>query len=543
MKYFTMIFDQKKRKKKAYRLSFKIARSYGALFVLRFVLRPSSYQRKMLALHHKNAKLLRDGLLELNGLFIKAGQLLSIMSKLLPKAYVETLESLQDNTPATDFNKIKSRIEEELGESIAQLFDAFSETPIASASVGQVHKARLKSGEEVAVKIKHHYIDTLAISDLAIIKQLLKFAALFVNMNGVDDAFRQVEEMILDELDYSVEAHSIRRITENCKGIKDLVILNLYDAYSTQNVLTTAFCTGVKITDVDQLKRWGIDRDELSHRLVSIFCEMIFDHGFYHADPHPGNILVNAQGEIILLDFGAVAKLDDKMKAEIPMIIKAIGLNDQDEMLDILKRMGILSRDAEAEKTVLTVIEGLSEVLQSGINITKLNGDDFMEVHQQYAGKDLRLKELSDALIMPKDWFLLQRTLLLIYGVVSEISEDYDPITSVKPYMRKLFFKRENLQDFILTSLKEQLIYAVSLPKKLNKLMDKANRGELEFKLKTDHLKSEARNRQYLLAALCVVALGFAMISKANAWPVYETTFLFGAAVIAVFLLVGFFRR
>lgn len=539
-----MIFDQKKRKRKAYRLSFKIARSYAFMLCWRVVLRPSSYQKKMLALHHKNAKRLRDALLELNGLFIKAGQLLSIMSKVLPKAYVETLESLQDNTPATDFNQIKSRIEEELGERMEQLFDAFSETPIASASVGQVHKAQLKTGEEVAVKIKHHYIDTLAVSDLAIIKQLLKIAARFFKMHGVEDAFAQVEEMILDELDYRIEARSIHSIKENCKDIKGLLIPQLYEAYSTQDILTTSFCNGVKITDVKQLKKWGLDVDELSDRLVYIFCEMIFDHGFYHADPHPGNVLVNEQGDIILLDFGAVATLDDKMKAEIPMIIKAVALNDQDEMLTILKRMGILSRDEEAEKTVRTVIEGITEVLQSGINITQLDANDFMEVHQKHAGKDLRLKELSDALIMPKDWFLLQRTLLLIYGVVSEISEDYDPVTTVKPYMQKLFLKRENLQHFILSSLKEQLIYAISLPKKVNRLLDKANRGALEFTLKQDHVKSERKHRQWLFAVLCMVSFGFAMFSKANAWPVYETSFLLGGIVFGgVFLRVVVFKR
>ena len=495
-----MIFDQKKRKKKAYRLSFKIAMSYAVLFCWRLVLSTSSYQKKMLSLHHKNAKLLRDGLLDLNGLFIKAGQLLSIMSKVLPKVYVETLESLQDNTPATDFHQIKKRIEEELGESIEQMFDTFSETPIASASIGQVHKARLKSGEEVAVKIKHHYIDVLAVSDLGIIKQLLKIAARVFKMNGVEDAFEQVEEMILDELDYRIEAHSIHTIRENCKDVKGLIIPQLYKAYSTEHILTTSFCKGVKITDTKQVKKWGLDVDELSDRLVGIFCEMIFDHGFYHADPHPGNVLVNEQGDIILLDFGAVAKLDEKMKAEIPMIIKAIALNDQDEMLSILKRMGILSRDEAAEKTVRTVIDGITEVLQSGINITQLDANEFMEVHQKHAGKNLRLKELSDALIMPKDWFMLQRTLLLIYGVVSEISEDYDPITTVKPYMQKLFLKRENLQDFILSSLKEQFIYAVSLPRKVNRLMDKANRGELEFSLKEDHVKSERQHRQWLFA-------------------------------------------
>lgn len=538
-----MIFDQKKRKRKAYRLSFKIAMAYALLFCCRVVLRNATYQKKLLVLHHKNAIRLRDGLLELNGLFIKAGQLLSIMSKVLPKAYVETLESLQDNTPATDFNQIKNRIEEELGEGIEQLFDTFSENPIASASVGQVHKARLKSGEAVAVKIKHHYIDELAVSDLAIIKQLLKIAARFFKMNGVEDAFEQVEEMILDELDYGIEAHSIHTIKENCREIEGLIIPQLYQAYSTKHILTTSFCNGVKITDTEQIKKWGLDVDELSDRLVYIFCEMIFNHGFYHADPHPGNVLVNEQGNIILLDFGAVAKLDEKMKAEIPMIIKAVALNDQDEMLTILKRMGILSRDTASEKTVRTVIEGITEVLQSGINITQLDANDFMEVHNKHVGKDLRLKELSDALIMPKDWFMLQRTLLLIYGVVSDISEDYDPITTVKPYMQQLFLKRENLQDFILSSLKEQFIYAISLPRKVNKLMDKANRGELAFTLKQDDSKSESQHRQWLFALLAIISFAFAMISKANVWPVYEISFVLSGIVFGLlFLRTAFFR-
>lgn len=532
-----MIFDVGKRKRKAYWVSFKIAWSYLRLYLLKKILGKAFYEKRINLLHQKNAALLKVTFLKLNGLFIKVGQLLSIMSKVLPEEYMHTLESLQDNTPSTDFETIRNTIEKGLGGELSHFFDHFTEKPIASASIGQVHKAQLKSGEEVVVKIKHPYIDDLAEIDLSIIENLINIGMKVFKVQGMDSAFEQVKIMIHEELDYAHEAKSIRDIKANCKNIKGLQIPTLFESHSTSDILTISFCQGTKITNQQQLQAWGIDPDTISHNLVHAFCEMILNHGLYHADPHPGNLLINEAGEIILLDFGAVGKLDEKMKSNIPMLIQTIILKDQDEMLDVLRKMGFVGKGEKAKKTAGQLIEAIGEFLQSGINLTNLDLDVLRNTEIFKLAMEVDLKDLTSSLNIPKDWFLLQRTALLVHGVISDISIDYDPLNTVQPYLQKFILRRENIQKILFNIVKKQAVYAISLPKKVNALLDTVNKGELKVNIGQGFKSAYSLQQQVLFAFLSILCFALSFVSNLYSQGNYETGFMAGGIFTGLLFL------
>ena len=479
-----MEINAKKRRRKAYRVSIKIVWSYLRLYFLKKIMSQQAYEKKITRLHTKNAEIAKQAILELDGLFIKVGQLLSIMSGFLPKAYGEVLESLQDNTPASSFEHTKYTIEEGLGEPLHDLFDSFEEEPIASASIGQVHQARLKTGEEVAVKVQHPQIEHLAELDLSIIEGLIKLVLRFFKISGLDHVYIQVRQMIQEELDYNQERQSILEIKANCKDIEGLVIPDVFSEYSSKKILVTRFYDGVKITNTAEIELWGIDTQKVMEKLVFSYCEMILKHGIYHADPHPGNILVNKKGEIIILDFGAVGKLEESMRSQIPVFIQAVLYKDHEKVLKSMRKMGFISKGKAAEETAEKIIEALSQFISEGIDIENLSFDSIKNSGIDKLRKELSIKELTSTVEVPKDWILLERTLILLYGISTRISPNYNPIDTIKPYLKRLVFKEEGFRKIILNAIKHQANILLGLPKKTDDFLTKAVKGELKIELK-----------------------------------------------------------
>ena len=384
----------------------------------------SFFDKRIDKLHVLNANRTKSVILELNGLFLKVGQLISIMSNIAPEAYGRILESLQDNTPHSDFNLIKTSLESELGDSLSNLFTDFNETPIASASIGQVHKAVLNTGEKVAVKIQHPNIGELAVVDLGIIEKIIGLVSRFFKIKGIDHVYSQVKEMIYEELNYTAEACNMEKITLSCENIEGIKIPKVYSEYSSEKVLTTEFCEGTKITNVNQLNEWGIDENTIAEKLIFVYCEMILNHGYYHADPHPGNLLVNKEGNIIILDFGAIGRLNDEMRETIPVLVRAIVSKDQEAVLDALKKMGFIANGKEANKTAQKLISALTELFESGINIREFSIDDLNNSTIKEFRKTINIKELSATVQVPKDWILLERAIMLLDGVTAKLAPE-----------------------------------------------------------------------------------------------------------------------
>ncbi|MDX1350017.1 MAG: AarF/ABC1/UbiB kinase family protein, partial [Putridiphycobacter sp.] len=283
-----MILQIKKRKRKAYSTAFIVSVSYLSLQVIKPLLSNERYQIKLARRHQRNAARVMGTIVELNGLFIKVGQLLSILSNILPESYRTALETLQDKAPASSCERIEETILSELNQSCYTIFDDFSREPIASASIGQVHIAYLKTGQKVAVKVQHSHIEKLADLDLKIVESLVKMTGKIFKINGLENIYSQIRIMIEEELDYSYEAIAMASVKLSLKKYDKIIVPEVFNEFSSTKVLVTAFCEGKKVTNPDLYESGQVSANAVCENLMEAYCKMFLVDGYYHADPHPG---------------------------------------------------------------------------------------------------------------------------------------------------------------------------------------------------------------------------------------------------------------
>ncbi|MCH2225240.1 MAG: AarF/UbiB family protein [Crocinitomicaceae bacterium] len=536
----------RKRLKKANRVTFKVLFSYLFLFLGKRLFGKKYYQKRIEKLHKKNAARIKEAILELKGLFIKVGQLFSVMSHILPDAYSEVMESLQDHAPKTDYKTTAATIEKELGEPISSLFQSFEEEPIASASIGQVHKSQLKTGDWVAVKIQHANIEELAEADLYIIEKIIKRISFFMKINGIEHVYGQVKQMIHEELDYSIEANNMLRISENLEQQEGIIVPKVFSEYSSTKVLVTAWQEGTKITNTEQLDKWNINKSEIAERLILTYCKMIFEDGFYHADPHPGNLLVKKDGTIILLDFGAVAILPEEMRREIPILIQAVVRKDNEAILKSLQKLGFVGSDGDSQAVASQLIDALSNFLLNEVKVDNLNFkdlklDDVKGSSIDKLRKEISLKELTKTIQVPKDWILFDRTVQLLIGTSHTLAPEVHPLDVVKPYMKRLVIRGGGLKQIIVDALKQQVLAIFSLPAEMDSFLKKANSGGLEVNVRTNNDLMYALGQQVIFT---LVGLGCVYFyQKANTPPIKLNLFLIGGIASGLLLMRSMWKN
>ncbi|MBD3636196.1 MAG: AarF/ABC1/UbiB kinase family protein [Crocinitomicaceae bacterium] len=521
--------------RKALKILNRILFSYVTLLFGKKIFGKKYYEKRIQKRHQKNATRVKEGISELQGLFTKVGQLMSMMSNILPEAYADVLESLQDHAPAGPFEDTRVIIEEDLDESVENIFKSIDEHPIASASIGQVYKAKLKTGEDVAVKVQHKNINELATADLEIIRKLIKRVSFFVGVSGLEYVYEQVRKMIMDELDFNQERHAMEALSKNLENVEGISVPEVYSEYSSFRIITTAFQNAVKITNVDKLDEWGLDREKLARKLILAYCKMILEDGYYHADPHPGNVFVKPNGEIVLLDFGATAELNEAMRKEIPRLIQAAVRKDHEKVVQSLQKMGFIGNDGGSEKVARKIVETISNFLSNevsikNLNINSLSMDDIKGSSIDRLRRDLSIKELTKSVQVPKDWVLLDRTLILVSGICSKIAPDLDQIEVVKPYLQKRFIKDGGIQQIIIDAIKEQFNAILSLPGQLDKFLKKANEGQLELAVNNDTNRLYALGQQFLMVLGIIATVFLYYISTQKEWFV-------GTAILSVLLL------
>lgn len=506
---------------RAYTTTFQVIFSYLSLYWATKLFGRAYRDQNIEAVHKANAKRVYATILELQGLFIKVGQLLSIMANFLPEAFRVELEGLQDQVPPRPYSEIAPRIEEELGARVDEIFDDFHREPIASASLGQVHEARTKEGLRVAVKVQHQDIDEIVRLDLKTIRRIIGIVQWFVPVQGLDGYYHQIKDLLKQELDFNGEAENIEKIATNFETDPRVLFPVPVRELSTSRVLTTTFVEGRKLTDLAGLDAMGIDKKELASRLVRVYCQMIFVDGVYHADPHPGNILVNANGDFVLLDFGAVAELSQPMREGIPEFLEGVIRRDTDRLIKALRKMGFLSRTSD-EAVSEKIIEYFHQKFQEEVKLESFNLKD-IKIDPQRGFEnllDLRkmnvgLKELSDAFHIPRDWVLLERTILLVYGCCSMLDPELNPMGIIQPYLQDFVLGNRDWQKVAMETVRDMALRAVTLPEDLRKFLQRATRGEMELRVKG--VQEGARTlytvgRQIIYTAIGI-ATGYAALS------------------------------
>lgn len=497
--------------------------------------------------HRRNSRRVYATILRLQGLFIKVGQLLSIMANFLPAEFREELEGLQDQVPPRPFGEIEARLRSELGDAMKAIASLDRE-PMASASLGQVHAARLVDGRRVAVKVQHRDIDTIVRLDLRTIRRIMAIVQWFVPVQGLDAYYHQIKELLSEELDFALEADHIERIAANFANDPRVVFPKPVRELCTTRVLATTFVEGVKASDLAALDAIGVDRRDVATRLVRLYCQMIFVDGVYHADPHPGNVLVRRDGAIVLLDFGAVAELSPQMREGIPEFLEGVLRRDTDKLVKSMRKMGFISRTTD-EKVSEKIIEYFHRRFQEEVRLDSFNLKD-IKIDPQRGFEnllDLRrmnigLRELSGAFHIPRDWVLLERTILLLYGCCSLLDPELNPVSIIQPYLRDFVLGNRDFAQIAMEAIRDMAVSAMTLPEDMRRYLAKANRGELEVKV--TGVSEGARTMYAAARQLVYTAIGlFAGVEALESWRRHEVAMAKGlgiaAAVAAAFLVVS----
>jgi ubiquinone biosynthesis protein len=488
--------------------------------------------------HTRNARRVYATILQLQGLFIKVGQLLSIMANFLPAEFRAELEALQDQVPPRPYAEIAERLESELGTKMNLVFSLDRE-PMASASLGQVHEARLVDGRRTAVKVQHRDIDRIVRLDLGTIRRILGIVQWFVPVQGLDAYYHQVKALLSHELDFALEADNIERIAKNFAGNDRVIFPGPVRELCTKRVLTTTYVEGVKVSDIKALDALGVDKKDVAQRLVRLYCQMIFVDGTYHADPHPGNLLVRADGAIVLLDFGAVAELSPQMREGIPEFLEGVLRRDTDRLVKSLRKMGFISRTSD-EAVSEKIIEYFHRRFQEEVRLESFNLKDIRIDPQRGFENllDLRrmnigLRELSGAFHIPKDWVLLERTLLLLYGCCSMLDPDLNPVAIIQPYLRDFVLGNRDFAQIAMEAIRDMAMSAMTLPEDMRRYLVKANRGEIEVRVRG--AQEGARTIYATGRQLIYTAIGlFAAVEALESWRRNEAGLAHGLGAVAI---------
>lgn len=319
------------------------------------------YQEKLDLLHGKNARLFRDVSLQQGGAFLKVGQLLSARGDILPSAWVEELRVLQDQAKPESFESVRAVIESEFNDRLENLFMEFDADPIAAASIGQVHRARLKDGKEVAVKIQRPGLEQVIKLDMSLLKTFMKSIESMLPTTDLDTITAELERTIYEELDYRQEATWMTRVGEFLKNVPGLVVPKVVQELSSEKVMTSCFIKGKPLSiTLNEYKDSG-EHDKMSDllsRLLDLYLRQVLQAGVFQADPHPGNFLVTENQELVLLDFGCTMELSDEFREGYGKVLGAAMLDERDTMAEVIMNMGFETRSGRPD-TLLAFSDAL----------------------------------------------------------------------------------------------------------------------------------------------------------------------------------------
>lgn len=477
--------------------------------------------------------------------YVKLGQLLSTRPDLLPPHYLEVLATLQDDVEVVGYSEIEKIFKEELGVRISKAFAAFDPEPLASASIGQVHKAVLHSGKTVAVKVQRPGIRKRFIDDLdalmSISEQVESYSETARNY-AVHNVIEELRYVLIKELDYTLEAQNLSTLKTNLKEFEHIFVPAPIFDYCSSRVLTMEFVEGRKITKVSPLKRIETSFEPLVDDLVKCYLKQIIVDGFAHADPHPGNVYLTPQNKIALMDLGMVAKFSDEMRENILKLMIALSNYDGERVADILLGISIYDEKKDTREFRRNVIRQTQENENTRAKDLK-TGRMLISTNQMAAKNGIQI---------PVELNILGKILLNLDQIVACLAPEYDVQKTVKEYVQHLMQKRmrQNLKpENLMTLFLEMKELTENLPFRLNKFSEMLANNQIKFKVDaidesrfTDAFQKVA-NR--ITAGLIIAALivGAAMLVRVpSSWtiggyPAFAFMLFIIAAIIGLYLL------
>jgi predicted unusual protein kinase regulating ubiquinone biosynthesis (AarF/ABC1/UbiB family) len=429
----TPLADAQQRVERARRIGVTVGRVYLGLKANQVLARGLSrdqMRERWRRFHRESAEAVYDAAVDLRGLILKSCQYLGARADLMPREWVEVLARLQDRVPPRDLPVVRRVVESELGRPLEAVFRRFSPRPVASASLAQVHEAELRDGRRVAVKVQYPEVAALVRSDQANVRALFRAIDW---LEGDFDLTALVDELgrhVPRELDFLSEASSAERMARLFADRPDVHVPRIHREHTTRRVLVMEFIDGIKITDRAALAAAGVDVASVVRTLVDAWCQQVLVHGFFQADPHPGNLLVEPDGRLVLLDFGLTKELPADFRARSLELLMALLRRDAGAMADVLTALGFATRDGSRESLVSLARVGLA-----------IAGE--LAKHGSLGPE--RLEEIGEALLaevrnaplvrVPGHVVLLGRTLGLLSGLAHQLDAGVDPFSIVFPYV------------------------------------------------------------------------------------------------------------
>lgn len=424
---------------------------------------------------------------DLSTTYIKLGQILSTRPDIIPPEYLGELEKLQDRVPPVSPEIIKERISQELGAPLNEIFADFNDTPLASASIGQVHAATLKTGEPVVVKVQRPGVHKLVETDIDILARAADFVSRRVPSLQMYDLPGVVQEFaytIRTEMDYHREGQNAERFRRNFEGDPAIYIPRVYWDYTASRVLTLERLEGPKISDLEAFGEKGLDRRRVARRSTHIILKEVFEHGFFHADPHPANFVVLENEVIGVMDFGMVGYLDEETRQDLTRLFVAVSEQDAETVVEQFLELGAAGGD---------------------INLAAFKNEicHLLIQYQSVALKEMDLRVVLDEMMaisrrhrlrMPSNLALLIKTVGMEEGLVRRLDPDFRLIEMFEPYARKIWLK-----TFGPSAWRKQLArgavdlvsFATGLPRQIRRITGQVSRGDIRVVIKQPRLDEE----------------------------------------------------
>jgi ubiquinone biosynthesis protein len=411
---------------------------------------PPWLSRRQARLDEKNSKRMLAGMLRQRGVYIKLGQVLSIMGGFLPPPYIKRLETLQDAVPPHPFDEIERAFVESVGAPPAAFFRSIDREPVAAASLGQVHVAYMDDGRKVAVKVLYPGIRDLVRIDMRVIKLMVRVYKWFVPVQNIEAVHGSLLDLLRRETDYLHEAECMRRMSANFADDDHILFPEVIDGVTTRDVLTMSFMEGIKITHLDEIRERGVDLHKLANRLVKSFYKQVFVDRFFHADPHPGNFLVQPvegsdDAKLVVLDFGAISEVSDKTVFGMVDVLR--GFFEQNDALALqgIEAIGFVAEGGDRallEQTVKTYFQKLLKLeARTPAALMKANARELEALADPEVDRR-EIRSLMRSVHYPDGWFYVERASVMMFWLAGQIAPDLDQVQVGFPYVLPLLSQR-----------------------------------------------------------------------------------------------------
>lgn len=464
-------------------------------------------EAKQAARRKAQAIWVRNTFLDLGPTFIKVGQLFSTRADIFPSEYVEELSKLQDRVPAFSYEQVETILEQELGKKIPQLFQSFEPVPLAAASLGQVHKATLHSGESVVVKVQRPGLKRLFEIDLQILKGIARYFQNHPKWGRGRDWMGIYEEccrILWEEIDYLNEGRNADTFRRNFRSFNWVKVPRVYWRYATSRIITLEYVPGIKVSQYEALEAAGVDRKMIARYGAQAYLHQLLNNGFFHADPHPGNLAVSPDGALIFYDFGMMGRIKANVREGLMETLFGLAQKDGDRVVQSLINLG-----------AITPVDDMGPVRRS----VQYMLDNFMDKPfeaQSVAAISEDLYEIAynQPFRFPATFTFVMRAFSTLEGVGKGLDPEFNFMEVAQPYAMELITNSSGLEgNNILNELSRQAVQvsntALGLPRRLEDTLDKLERGDIRMRvrsLETERLLRRQSNIQMGMSYALIIS-------------------------------------